>query len=132
LDRYGLDAIGYARAIVFDESIVYFERELVTKDCPELFKAGDFEWRWAKPKTTAKKEQLPALHGYSRSTGKKSWAWHGLGENQLHFSGEAAWWPQEGDPHRVSIQVPSPVDQITFGAFVEWVTTIGKDVPTQD
>lgn len=93
---YGLDEIGYARLIVHnDGGVSYFERLLCTKDEPLVFRKEDFEWAWSQPKVTTKKEQLPAFHGRHTPTGRKWWAWHGLGENQLHFSGEGTWWPDD-------------------------------------
>ena len=68
---------------------------------------------------SSKKEQLPAFHGVSKKTGKKVFAWHGKGENQLHFSGEKNWWPEvdrppvEGvfnysaDNHAIAFKLPS-------------------------
>lgn len=94
--HYGLDEIGYARLIVHpDGTVTYFERLLCTKDDPLVFRKEDFEWAWSQPKVTTKKEQLQAFHGRHIPTGRKWWAWHGLGENQLHFSGEGSWWPQD-------------------------------------
>lgn len=98
---YNLNALGYSRLIVHDKTgrLTYFERLLCTKDNPYIFDPKDFSWHWSTPKATKKKEQLPALHGIHRATNQKWWAWHGLGENQLHFSGESNWWPAEGCNH---------------------------------
>ncbi len=93
---YDIDEIHYARLIIHKNGrAVYFERELVTRRNPVLFKASDFEWRWSVQRMNYSKEQLPALHGFHKETGAKWWAWHGKGENQLHFSGERTWWPDE-------------------------------------
>ncbi|WP_272684413.1 hypothetical protein [Providencia sp. PROV141] len=97
LRLYNLDAIGYSRLIVHKNNrISYFERLLCTKENPIIFNEDDFIWHWSTPKVTIKKEQLPALHGINKKNNKKWFAWHGLGENQLHFSGEKEWWPTDG------------------------------------
>jgi hypothetical protein len=132
MEEYGLSAIGYARVIITRDHIVYFERELVTTSEPQLFNPHDFVWKWSNPKVTKKKEQLPALHGTHKATGKKWWAWHGQGENQLHFSGERAWWPEEGAAHRISIAIPHEEEKIDFEAWVKWVSSIGQDAPTEE
>lgn len=94
--RYNLDAIGYSRLIVNGDEIYYFERLLCTRENPIIFNKDDFIWKWSKPKETKKKEQLTALHGVNKKNNKKWFAWHGLGENQLHFNGEKEWWPTDG------------------------------------
>lgn len=117
---YGLTAIGYSRLILFDNGrVMYFERELCTEASPDLFNPGDFTWRWSTPKHTTKKEQLQALHGTHRTHGDKWWAWHGLGENQLHFSGEHHWWPSNRDPHAVVFTAPTEGERLTIEAFLE-------------
>lgn len=94
MNEYGLDEIGYSRLIVHkDGKLTYFEKLLCTKKSPKIFNESDFDWKWSTPKKTKKKEQLSALHGTHKPSNKKWFAWHGLGENQLHFSGERAWWP---------------------------------------
>jgi len=132
LREYGLSGIGYARAILSESvdqiSVQYFERELVTAEQPRLFDPAAFEWRWSQPKNVVKKEQLQALHGFHRSTGKKWFAWHGLGENQLHFSGESSWWPRGSSEHSVSIDLPRDTQKITFDEFVAWVTQLEEEV----
>ena len=93
LEKYDLSEIRYARCILLDSGRVkFFERTLCTTETPDIFDKQDFYWRWSKPKKTSKKEQLPALHGLYRADDSKAWAWHGHGENQLHFSGEQLWW----------------------------------------
>lgn len=104
---YKLDEIGYSRLIMFgDGTALYFERLICTKETPQIFASGDYEWHWSTPKNTIKKEQLPALHGIHKATGRKAFAWHGKGENQLHFSGEKDWWPE--------IEMPTKVGEINF------------------
>lgn len=94
LHRFKLSEIGYARLILFDDnSAIYFERSICTVARPDIFSAKDFKWEWSAPKAATAKEQLPALHGKHVATNKKAFAWHGRGENQLHFSGESDWWP---------------------------------------
>jgi hypothetical protein len=115
MEKYGLVAIGYARLLIEPSGkLLYFERELCSRKRPYIFDPGDFEWRWSEPKNTKSKEQLPALHGYHRASGKKWWAWHGLGENQLHFSGESEWWPARNDDHAIAFSMPSESDKLTF------------------
>lgn len=122
---YGLDEVGYSRLILFpDGRFLYFERLLCSKESPAIFNPSDFEWRWSKPKRTVKKEQLPALHGLHRPTGKKWWAWHGLGENQLHFYGERSWWPSPGDPHTTTFSFPAADERIEWDKFVEMLARL--------
>lgn len=117
---YELDEIGYARLIMFDDhTAIYFERVVCTRERPAIFSAGDFSWKWSRQKSTKKKEQLSALHGTNTRSEKKAFAWHGRGENQLHFSGEEDWWPTivrpakegefnfSGDGHAVAFKLPS-------------------------
>lgn len=106
---YNLDEIGLSRLIMFkDNTAIYYEKLLCTKANPQIFNASDYDWHWSKPKKTQKKEQLPALHGINKNTGKKDFAWHGRGENQLHFSGEKDWWPV--------VERPTEIDKINFSA----------------
>lgn len=118
INLYGLSSIGYSRLIVHDNfRAMYFEKVLCTKQNPLVFNREDFLWRWSKPKAAGKKEQLPALHGIYKPTGEKWWAWHGLGENQLHFSGEKTWWPKQNDPHAISFSLPSPSEKMSLEDF---------------
>lgn len=120
IERYNLNEIGYSRLIVFPNGrVVYFEKLLCTRSAPKIFNAANFEWRWSQPKKTVKKEQLPALHGLYKPTGKKWWAWHGLGENQLHFTGDGDWWPPPNDPHVVTFSFPAAADRIDLEKFIE-------------
>lgn len=108
---YDLDEIGYARLIVHkDASLTYYERLLCSRAYPCIFNRDEYSWSWSTPKVTTKKEQLPALHGVHIPTGEKWFAWHGLGENQLHFSGEKAWWPKTGEN---SIDFGFPANRLT-------------------
>ena len=119
MQRYDLAEIGYSRLIVRkDGRVTYFERRLCSRSAPSVFDPAEFIWQWSAPKKTVKKEQLPALHGSHRQTGKKWWAWHGRGENQLHFSGESVWWPSENDPHAFSFQLPPDGDKLSFNQFM--------------
>lgn len=115
--KYEIDAIGYSRLIVHrDGTATYFERELVTRARPILFDPDEFEWHWTAQRLGLKKEQLSAFHGIHRPTNTKWWAWHGRGENQLHFSGEGAWWPRPQDPHAITFQLPEhrfSLDELT-------------------
>jgi len=117
---YGLNEIGYARLVLFpDGRIQYFERELCRRENPYVFDSSDFRWSWSEPKRTVKKEQLPALHGVHIPTNKKWWAWHGLGENQLHFSGEGSWWPEVDSPHSVCFEKPSESECLDFAGLLD-------------
>jgi hypothetical protein len=118
--RYNLIEIGYARLIVFPNGLVrYFERKLCDQHNPDIFDAADFEWRWSSPKQAKKKEQLSALHGRRWDNGVKWWAWHGLGENQLHFNGEKSWWPPPDDSHAISFNMPSEDRKLSFDRLVD-------------
>jgi hypothetical protein len=115
---YGLECIGYARLLMRENGeVVYFERELCTAAAPQIFNAADFDWRWSKPKRTVRKEQLKALHGVHRPTGEKWFAWHGLGENQLHFSGEHHWWPKAKSPHAIAFSMPASSEKLSWKDF---------------
>ena len=125
LRDYDLSAIAYSRLIVREGRVAtYFERLLSTPKAPNMFDPADFIWNWAKPKETRKKEQLPALHGIHRATGDKWWAWHGQGENQLHFSGEAAWWPTPGSERRIDFALPKSEDKIDMDTLQTLLSTI--------
>lgn len=119
MEKYDLTAIGYSRLIVHkDRTATYFERLLCTKNSPDIFDPRDFEWKWSEEKSKGKKEQLSALHGWHRATGKRWWAWHGLGENQLHFTGESGWWPSSEDQHAIRFELPESADKLTFERLV--------------
>lgn len=120
---YGLDEIGIARLIVYpDLKATYYERSLVTKSNPHLFDPKQFTWKWSAEKKVKKKEQLSSLHGIHVPTGKKWWAWHGRGENQLHFSGEGAWWPKD-TTHAVNFSLPSLVDRLSMQDLIGLLDT---------
>lgn len=122
---YDLAAVGYSRLIIFPNGqVMYFERLLCDRDSPSIFNPADFDWRWSKPKKTVTKEQLSALHGFHRSTGRKWWAWHGLGENQLHFSGESSWWPPFGAAHTATFPFPTDTDRVGWEEFAELLTRL--------
>lgn len=107
LQIYNLREIGYSRLIMHDDgTAVYFERLISTRDSPCIFDKKSYEWHWSVPKNGLKKEQLQALHGTDIITKRKAFAWHGRGENQLHFSGEMDWWPE--------VERPSTAGQINF------------------
>ena len=131
LAKYSLESIGYARLIMHrNGTATYFERELITAENPQIFDPADFTWTWSKQKRTKIKEQLPALHGLHRSSGKKWFAWHGRGENQLHFSGEGSWWPSLNDPHAITFSLPSPSEKVDLAIltklFAEFDTQIAQ------
>lgn len=119
VEKHNLDKIGYARLIVHENGqVTYFERLLYSKEYPHIFNPKDFTWQWSTPKKTCTKEQLSALHGSNVKTGRKWWAWHGLGENQLHFSGETVWWPTAGNLHTFSFHLPQPENKLSYDQFV--------------
>ena len=115
IDRYSLERIGYARLIVDPKlrRVTYFEREICSRSDPRVFVPEDFRWNWSEPKRGPRKEQLPALNGINAKTGKKWFAWHGLGENQLHFSGERLWWPDTGE-HFCSFDLPREDERVSW------------------
>jgi hypothetical protein len=121
---YDLDEIYYSRCILFkDRSVKYFERLLATSDDPRIFIPENFFWKWSSPKNVKKKEQLSALHGFRKSDGKKMWAWHGHGENQLHFSGESDWW----DDGKNSIELTFlPPERISYAKFFNMISNETK------
>lgn len=119
VEKYNLEEIGYSRLIVHKNGqVTYFERLLYSNEYPDIFNPKEFTWQWSTPKRTAVKEQLPALHGSNVQTGQKWWAWHGQGENQLHFSGESAWWPTPDDLHTFSFYLPQPENKLSYDQFV--------------
>lgn len=125
MEKYDLSEIGYSRLIIHRNGrVTYFERLLCSKDNPLVFDPKDFVWEWSEPKRTRTKEQLPALHGTNIRTEEKWWAWHGRGENQLHFSGESAWWPDVSNPHRFSFELPSEEDKISFEQLSDLLTSL--------
>ena len=114
LTEYELEEIGYARLILHPNGqVTYFEKLLCSSSQPQIFDPADFSWHWSDPKRTIRKEQLPALQGMHRRTKRKWWAWHGRGENQLHFAGESAWWP-DGGRHSLSFRVPSAEQKLSI------------------
>lgn len=120
LATYELDAIGYARVIVMANGDVrYFEKELITNAHLDIFDPAEFRWEWSVQKKTVKKEQLRALHGHHIPTDEKWWAWHGLGENQLHFGGEKHWWPHGDTSNGFSFVWPSNQDRLSLSALAD-------------
>lgn len=118
-EKYDLETIGYCRLVVRDSSATYFERRLCRRSSPVLFDDSEYRWQWSQQKSSAKKEQLSSLHGISRKTGRKIWAWHGRGENQLHFYGEHEWWPEEDDPNAVDFPLPTASQKLNMDEFLE-------------
>lgn len=123
IERYSLSAIGYARLIVHkDRRVTYFERLLCNAERPAIFDPADFQWNWSTEKAASKKEQKSALHGWHKPSGKRWWAWHGLGENQLHFTGEKEWWPS-GNDHAITFSLPAPASKLSFEQLIELLET---------
>lgn len=122
---YNLERIGFARLVVFpDNRIMYYERLLIGSINQTLFNPADYIWKWSKQKEVVKKEQLSSLFGIHKATGKKHFAWHGLGENQLHFSGEKIWWPPPSDPHRLDFKAPEIAEKVNFKILAEWLAQL--------
>lgn len=111
---YNLEEIYYARLIIFEDKIRYFEKKLCDKSNQQVFNPELYKWEWASPRRSSKKETLSALHGFDLMTGNKVWAWHGQGENQLHFCGEQKWW----DIDAPGITFPIPTNKITMSALL--------------
>jgi len=107
MDAYSLAEIGFSRLIVHEDGkLTYFEKLLCSRERPVVFDENEFSWKWSTPKKATKKEQLPALHGFHVPTQEKWFAWHGLGENQLHFSGEKYWWPAAASENMMEFSFP--------------------------
>jgi hypothetical protein len=121
---YKLDSIYYSRLVVFEDGrIKYIERKLCDKKDTNIFKKEDYKWHWSEPKKTVKKELLPALHGYNKHTEQKAWAWHGLGENQLHFTGEKIWW-NDKDSLIVDFNYPDESEKLSLESLIKILETI--------
>ena len=119
IDKYQLNEIGYSRLIVDEEGATYFERSIATADNPEVFLPEDFCWKWSERKVTKSggKEQLSSLHGFLRESKDRWFAWHGLGENQLHFTGERFWHPPQESDHRISFTIGE--GKLSIGEFTQ-------------
>lgn len=128
LELYDLDAIGYSRLILNLQTATatYFERELCTRRQPLIFHPEEFIWHWtpAKAIQSAKKEQLSSLQGIHRATKTKWFAWHGRGENQLHFSGERVWWPQNDSSRHITFAVPPLSQRLDLKRFIELLSRL--------
>jgi hypothetical protein len=131
MKAYKLTEIGYARLVLHKSGdATYFERVLCSEAKPDIFNAKEFTWKWSKAKNTITKEQLTALHGTHVPSGKKWWAWHGRGENQLHFSGESAWWPtSKEDPHAKTFRLPSDDERLSIEAFIDLLAASSNPLP---
>jgi hypothetical protein len=124
LKTHGLNEIFYARLIAFPNgNLRYLERKLCDLKNPLVFDPADYKWKWSTPKRTSKKEQLPALHGINKTTGSKEWAWHGLGENQLHFAGEGKWWNDQ-QSHWHDFASPTDDERLDFTALVDMLSKV--------
>jgi len=118
LHKFNLDEIGYSRLIVRNNNVAtYFERPLISKARPTLFKASDFTWRWTESRASA--TQQSSLAGYD-SRERRWFSWHS--ENQLHFNNESAWWPQIGDPHRIDFALPTT--KLSIDTVLEWLESL--------
>lgn len=89
-----------------------------------LFNSEHYTWEWSQPKQTKGKEQLSAFTAKHKETGVKHFAWHGLGENQLHFSGEKTWWLPQEDAHRIDFYVPDEASKVDFETIAEWLSQL--------
>ena len=125
--KYNLTEIYYSRLVVFEnQNVLYFEKLLCTKNDPIIFNKSDFFWKWSTPKNTVRKEQLPALHGIKKDTNEKWFAWHGLGENQLHFSGEKNWWPNKTNQYHINFSFPHEDKRLSQDQFMALLQSISK------
>ncbi len=137
MNKYNLNSVGYSRLVLYkNNTAIYFERELCNSKNSNLFNAIDYTWKWSKAKNTKGKEQLTALHGTNKKTNKKEFAWHGKGENQLHFTGEKEWWPKfpkeitsnstecifSADNHAIAFSLPS--EKVDWVKLVAFLTTV--------
>lgn len=121
MKAYNLNEVLYSRCIVMESGEVrYFERKLADSSHPDIFDPADFYWTWSKQKQSSKKEQLSSLHGIDRQSGKKMWAWHGNGENQLHFSGEREWWLD--GMNTIDFTMPPVKRKMQWSEFFEVIT----------
>lgn len=126
MEKHSLEEIGFSRLIVHASGkLTYFEKLLCSLEQPEVFYEDDFSWEWPSPKETVIKEQLPALHGWHTPTQKKWFAWHGRGENQLHFSGEKYWWPTTGAN---KIEFNFPETRLSQEEFMKILSDISSSV----
>jgi hypothetical protein len=129
MSKYSLEAIGFSRLIVRDNgTATYYEKLLCTREKPKIFEETDFFWQWSTQKKTKQKEQLSALHGIHVPSGKKWFAWHGLGENQLHFSGEKTWWPEANSSQAFTFDLPTKDKKLSVEAFMALLEEIPKPV----
>jgi hypothetical protein len=131
--KYDLEAIYYSRLVISEsrkisevKEVMYFEKILCSKDNPMIFDPNDYTWEWSQPKKTIKKEQLPALHGKNIHTQTKWFAWHGLGENQLHFTGEKTWWPSPNDPHYIKFELVDSTEKINTEEYMDLLKSLAK------
>ncbi len=122
LQHYELKSIGYARLIVWPNSrATYFERPLISRKQPILFRPEDFTWRWTDGRPNASKEQQGALAGYdARQVRWFSW----YSENQLHFNNEKAWWLPDGHPNRLDF--PLSKKKIETEVLLEWLESLAS------
>lgn len=120
LEEYGLSEIRYARIISCPGRFTYLERVLVDEQHPTLFDPDDFEWEWSELERRSAKEQLSALHGRHREHNEKWFAWHGRGENQLHFLGDRWWWPNV-DPSAQCVTLPKSGTPKTWNDLIDWL-----------
>ncbi len=118
-NKYDLMEIRYARIISSSDRFTYFEKSLIDKNNQFLFDPSDYTWKWAKPKRGKSKEQLPALNGFRNQ--EKWFAWHGRGENQLHFTGEKNWWPSV-DSSVASATRMKPAQRRTWPELIDWLS----------
>lgn len=118
LEKYDLNEIRYARIISCTGRFTYLERELIDRQNPTLFNSNDFEWEWSEVKRRSEREQLRALHGKHRTYDEKWFAWHGRGENQLHFFGDRWWWPNS-DPNAQCVTLPRPGTSKTWNDLIQ-------------
>lgn len=129
MKKFNLSAIVYSRLVLMKSGrALYFEKQICSDKNYNIFEPDDFTWFWSKQKVGVRKEQLQSLHGIHRKSNSKWWAWHGLGENQLHFSGERAWWPNEGSSQAFYIDMPASDSCIGFDELIEFLDRIAPSI----
>lgn len=113
LDRYELQELYYARVIAYEEHVTYFERPLLNSKRGIIFHPDDFEWQWTEERKSSRALQR-SFAGFHKTFKTKWFAWHGLSENQLHFTGERHWWPEPTYPYQIRVSKPDPKNKLSF------------------
>lgn len=125
MNFYNLKEIGYSRLIILPNNrAMYFERKLCDINNPIIFNPNDYHWEWTTKKENVKKENLQSLKGIDLKTGEKIWAWHGMSENQLHFTGERKLWHNEDNVTKIMFDLPKLNEKISLDTFLELIENL--------